>query len=96
MPANTKHQNFIDLMKAAGMLLIIFGHVVGDPNNLYNQIAQPVHTKQIGVAFFIFITGWGLANNTRHPLKAVFNRIFPFYFYGILFAIFISILFIFS
>ncbi|MDX2441253.1 MAG: acyltransferase family protein [Desulfobacterales bacterium] len=95
MPANLKHQNFIDLMKAAGMLLIIFGHIIGDPSNFYNQLTQPVHTKQIGVAFFVFITGWGLANNTKPPLKSVYNRIFPFYFYGIVFAIFLSILFIF-
>ena len=95
MPANLKHQNFIDLMKAVGMLLIIFGHIIGDPSNFYNQIAQPVHTKQIGVAFFVFITGWGLANDTKPPLNAVYNRIFAFYFYGILFAIFLSILFIF-
>lgn len=95
MPAKIKHQAFIDLMKAVGMLLIIFGHIIGDPSNFYNQLTQPVHTKQIGVAFFIFVTGWGLANNTRPPLKAVYNRIFAFYFYGILFAIFISILFIF-
>lgn len=93
MPSNIKHQNFIDLMKAVGMFLIVYGHIVGDPFNLYNQITQPVHTKQIGVAFFIFITGWGLANNTRPPLRAVFNRIFPFYFYGILFAMLLSVLF---
>jgi len=95
MSPNLKHQNFIDLMKAAGMLLIIFGHIIGDPSNFYNQLTQPVHTKQIGVAFFVFITGWGLANNTKPALKAVYNRIFAFYFYGIIFAIFISILFIF-
>lgn len=95
MTANLKHQDFIDYMKAAGMLLIIFGHIIGDPSNLYNQITQPVHTKQIGVAFFVFVTGWGLANNTRQPLKAFYNRIFPFYFYGIIFAIFISIMFFF-
>ncbi|HED36461.1 MAG TPA: hypothetical protein ENJ08_19870 [Gammaproteobacteria bacterium] len=95
MPSNIKHQNFIDLMKAVGMFLIIYGHIVGDPFNLFNQITQPVHTKQIGVAFFIFITGWGLANNTRPALRAVFNRIFPFYVYGILFAVFLSVLFYF-
>jgi len=95
MPSNLKHQNFIDLMKAVGMFLIIYGHIVGDPLNLYNQITQPIHTKQIGVAFFVFITGWGLANNTRPALRTVFNRIFPFYFYGILFAMFLSVLFFF-
>ena len=95
MPANTKHQDFIDLMKATGMFLIVYGHIVGDPSNLYNLLAQPVHTKQVGVAFFVFLTGWGLANNTRQPLRTVFNRIFPFYFYGILFSIFLSVLFLF-
>ena len=96
MPANIKHQNFIDLMKAVGMLLIIFGHIIGDPSNLYNQLTLPVHTKQIGVAFFVFITGWGLANNTKPPLRTIYNRVFPFYFYGILFAVFLSILFTFT
>lgn len=95
MPSNIKHQDFIDLMKAAGMFLIIYGHIIGDPSNLYNQLTQPVHTKQIGVAFFVFVTGWGLANNTRPALRTVFNRIFPFYFYGILFALFLSVLFYF-
>ena len=95
MPAKIKHQDFIDLMKAVGMFLIIYGHIVGDPSNLYNMITQPIHTKQIGVAFFVFVTGWGLANNTRPPLRAVFNRIFPFYFYGIAFALFLSVLFYF-
>ena len=82
MPSNAKHQDFIDLMKAVGMFLIIYGHIVGDPFNLYNLLAQPVHTKQLGVAFFVFLTGWGLANNTKQPLRTIFNRIFPFYFYG--------------
>ena len=96
MPSNLKHQNFIDLMKAVGMFLIIYGHIVGDPFNLYNQLTQPAHTKQIGVAFFVFLTGWGLANDLRPPLRTVFNRIFPFYFYGILFALFLSVLFFFT
>lgn len=95
MAETTKHQNFIDLMKAVGMFLIIYGHIVGDPFNIYNMLTQPTHTKQIGVAFFIFLTGWGLANDSRPPLRVVFNRIFPFYFYGIVFAIFLSVLFIF-
>jgi len=95
MSTTVKYQNFIDLMKALGMFLIIYGHVVGDPYNLYNLLAQPVHTKQIGVAFFVFLTGWGLANSTRQPLRTVFNRIFPFYFYGILFSLFLSVLFFF-
>jgi hypothetical protein len=83
-------------MKAAGMLLIIFGHIIGDPEHIYNEMTQPTFTKQIGVALFVFITGWGLANNTRPPIKAVFNRIFPFYFYGISFALLLSLIFYFT
>jgi hypothetical protein len=95
MAARLEHQGFIDLMKAAGMLFIIFGHIIGDPAHIYNQITQPIFTKQIGVAFFVFITGWGLANNTTPAMQAVFKRVFPFYFYGVIFAVFLSILYYF-
>jgi hypothetical protein len=81
-------------MKAVGMLLILIGHIIGDPENIYNLLAQPTFTKQIGVAFFVFITGWGLANETRDSLRVVFNRLFPFYFYGVVFALIISLLFL--
>jgi hypothetical protein len=93
MPSESR-QHFIDWMKATGMLLILIGHVIGDPANLFNQLALPGFTKQIGVAFFVFVTGWGLANNTRPPLRTVFNRLFPFYFYGVLFAIILSLTFL--
>jgi hypothetical protein len=81
-------------MKAVGMLLIMIGHIIGDPQNIYNLLALPTYTKQIGVAFFVFITGWGLANETRDSLRVVFNRLFPFYFYGVVFAVIISLLFL--
>ena len=81
-------------MKAIGMLLILIGHIIGDPKNIYNLLAQPTFTKQIGVAFFVFITGWGLANETRDSLKVVFNRLFPFYFYGVAFAVIVSLTFL--
>ena len=96
MKSQLKHQNFIDWMKAMGMFLIIFGHVVGNPFNLFNEITQPAYTKQLGVAFFVFITGWSLANDTRPGLRVVFNRLFAIYFYGILFALLLSIIFIFT
>ena len=69
------------------MFLIVYGHVVGDPFNPFNQITQPAYTKQLGVAFFVFITGWSLANDNRNGLRVVFNRLFAIYFYGILFAL---------
>jgi hypothetical protein len=96
MNPRQSHQNFIDWMKAAGMFLIVFGHVVGDPFNIYNQITQPVYTKQLGVAFFVFITGWSLANDNRSGIRVVFNRIFPVYFYGVLFSLLLSFIFFFT
>ena len=85
-----KHQSFVDWMKAVGMLLIVTGHVFGDPYHIFNSISQPIYTKQLGVAFFVFITGWSLANETRGGFRVVFNRIFPVYFYGIFFAVLLS------
>jgi len=77
-------------MKALGMLLIVTGHVYGDPFHIFNSVSQPIYTKQLGVAFFVFITGGSLANDTRGGFRVVFNRIFPVYFYGILFALLLS------
>ena len=85
-------QSFIDWMKAVGMFLIVFGHVVGPP---FNQFTQPIYPKQLGVAFFLFITAWSLANESRSGYRVLFNRIFPLYFLGICFALFLSVVLIF-
>ncbi|WP_343074996.1 acyltransferase family protein [sulfur-oxidizing endosymbiont of Gigantopelta aegis] len=69
MTPPVKHQHFVDWMKALGMFLIVYGHVVGNPLNIFNLISQPVYTKQIGVAFFVFITGWSLANESKKGLR---------------------------
>ena len=84
------HQSFVDWMKALGMLLIVVGHVYGDPLHIFNSVSQPIYTKQLGVAFFVFITGWSLANETRDGFRVVFNRLFSVYFYGLLFAVLLS------
>jgi len=88
-----EHQSFVDWMKALGMLLIVTGHIYGDPYHIFNSVSLPVYTKQLGVAFFVFITGWSLANDARPGRKVVFNRIFPIYFYGITSALFLSAIF---
>lgn len=88
----SRHLHFIDWLKAIGMLLILLGHVFGSPDILYNQISAPIYTKQLGVAFFVFITGWSLANDTRTPIRIAFNRLFPVYFFGVGFALLISIM----
>ncbi len=91
--SHIEHQNFIDWMKAAGMFIIVFGHVVGPP---FNQFTQPIFPKQLGVAFFVFITGWSLANDARPRLRVLFNRLFPVYLYGLGAAILLSLLFLFT
>jgi len=91
-----KHQGFIDWMKASGMLLIVIGHIIGSPYHIFNMVTQPIYTKQLGVCFFIFIMGWGLANENRAGLRVVFNRLFPIYFYGIIFAIILSGIYFFT
>lgn len=88
----TRHYHFIDWLKAFGMLLILLGHVFGSTEILYNQISAPIYTKQLGVAFFVFIAGWSLANDQRSPIRIVFNRLFPIYFFGLACAISISII----
>ena len=84
-------QNFIDWMKAVGMLVIVYGHIVGSPNHF----TQPIYPKQLGVAFFVFVTAWSLANDPRPRFRVLYNRLFPLYFWGISLALFLSVLFLF-
>lgn len=80
-------------MKATGMFLIVFGHAVGPP---FNQFTQPIYPKQLGVAFFLFIAGWSLANDSRDRFRVLFNRLFPVYLFGICFALCLSVIFLFT
>ncbi|MHA7816386.1 MAG: acyltransferase family protein [Pseudohaliea sp.] len=95
-PAVSARQDFIDWLKASGMVLILIGHVVGGPDALFNVVSVPVYSKQLGVAFFVFATGWGLANDRRARLRAAFNRAFPVYFFGLLCALALSAIYWFS
>jgi hypothetical protein len=82
--------DFIDWLKAVGMFLIVFGHYFGEP---FDQFTQPIYPKQLGVAFFVFVMGWGLASETRPQWQVVYNRLFPMYFWGVVIALFISVIF---
>ncbi|MGS2721750.1 acyltransferase family protein [Paraglaciecola aestuariivivens] len=82
--------DFVDWLKAVGMFLIVFGHYFGDP---FDQFTQPIYPKQLGVAFFVFVMGWGLASETRPKWQVVYNRLFPMYFWGLAIALFISAIF---
>jgi len=94
--AATGHQHFIDWMKATGMVLIVIGHVVGDPQALFNAVSEPVYSKQLGVAFFVFVAGWGLANAHRPRWQEAFNRVFAIYFYGLVCALALSVIYFFT
>ena len=84
-----KRCDFVDWMKAVGMFLIVFGHFFGDP---FDQFTQPVYPKQLGVAMFVFIMGWGLGKVTGPRYQVSYNRLFPMFFWGIVIALFISVI----
>lgn len=69
-------------MKAIGMTLIVIGHVFGSTEILFNSVSAPVYSKQLGVAFFVFIAGWGLARTQTERALCAFRRLFPILFYG--------------
>lgn len=81
---STPRLAFIDWMKAIGMFLIVFGHVVGGP---VNALTPPIYQKQLGVAFFLFVTGFTLARETRPVGRVVVNRLFEILFIGMAFAV---------
>ena len=79
---------FIDWMKAIGMFLNVFGHVVGGPLNL---LTPPIYQKQLGVAFFLFVTGFTLARETRPVRRVVVNRLFEILLVGGAFAVLVTL-----
>jgi len=80
---------FLDWMKAIGMLLIVYGHSAAGTHFF---TTDPIYVKQLGVAFFVFVTGYGLAREGRSTGYVVFSRIFPICLYGFGFAVFMSII----
>ena len=55
------------------MLVIVYGHTAG--NNVVHT-TDPFNPKQLGVAFFVFATGFSLAHEQRPPLRTLYNRLF--------------------
>jgi hypothetical protein len=88
-----QHFAFIDWMKSLGMLLIVYGHVA---SSSIEQFTPPIYPKQLGVAFFVFIIGWGLARESRDRLKVVYDRLFPVFFVGIGMAVVMSVIVFFT
>lgn len=82
-----QHIHFADWMKSLGMFLIVFGHAAGDS---IMHLTPPIYGKQLGVAFFIFVMGWGLARESRDRFQVVYNRLFPVFLLGLGFALVMS------
>jgi peptidoglycan/LPS O-acetylase OafA/YrhL len=78
---------FLDWMKAVGMALIVIGHV-GAPWVIH--YTPPFNPKQLGVAFFLFATGYSLARERRPWTVVLPGRLFPVYLYGVPFALVMS------
>src|SRR5262245_51070428 len=74
-------------MKCIGMFLIVYGHVA--TRAPLNAI-PPINTKQVGVAFFLFVTGFSLARETRERWHVVYNRLFEVYMFGLATALIVS------
>src|SRR5204863_1855775 len=76
-------------MKAIGISLIVIGHVAG---SLLNQLTPPIYPKQLGVAFFLFAMGFGLARERRPRWQIVRNRLFEIYLFGLAAALLLTAL----
>src|SRR5215510_10121359 len=69
----SEHTSFVPWMKAGGMLVIVFGHVAAWAPG---ATLPPINTKQLGVAFFVFVSGYTLAKDNRPPVEIVIRRLF--------------------
>jgi hypothetical protein len=75
---------FVDWMKTVGLGLIVLGHV---GHNVIVLATPPFYPKQLGVAFFVFATGYTLAGERRGALQTVVTRWFDVWAWGLLFAL---------
>jgi len=63
----------LDWMKAIGIALIVHGHVAA---RTAEWLTPPFYPKQVGVALFVFATGFTLARERRSVAQILFNRLF--------------------
>jgi peptidoglycan/LPS O-acetylase OafA/YrhL len=78
---------FVDWMKCLGMALIVLGHVGA---GWVIHLTPPFNPKQLGVAFFVFATGYSLARERRPASEVLPRRLFEVYLYGVSFALLMS------
>jgi carbonic anhydrase/acetyltransferase-like protein (isoleucine patch superfamily) len=79
--------DFIDWLKCIGMFLIVYGHVAGWAPLV---ALAPIYTKQLGVALFLFATGYSLTQDRRPRWQVAFNRLFEIYIFGLALAVLMS------
>jgi fucose 4-O-acetylase-like acetyltransferase len=79
----------IDWLKAIGITLIVFGHVA---HGAIAGLVPPIYPKQFGVAMFIYATAYGLARERRASWRAVANRLFEMFLFGIAIAALLSVI----
>jgi hypothetical protein len=79
---------FADWLKASGLAVIVYGHVAAATTVRWTP---PIYPKQLGVAFFIFATGFTLAREHRSRARVIFNRLFEVLTVGLAVALLMSI-----
>jgi hypothetical protein len=79
---------FIDWFKCIGMMLIVIGHVATGP---INHFTAPILPKQLGVVLFVFVMGFTLARENGPIRRVLLRRMFEIYGWGVLCALFLSV-----
>lgn len=80
---NRSYLPFLDWLKALGMVVIVYGHVTGS----WPLVSlPPIYSKQLGVALFMFVTGYSLAGEKGDGWKIAFQRLFEMVLFGVLVA----------
>jgi peptidoglycan/LPS O-acetylase OafA/YrhL len=84
---NRSYSPVIDWLKSLGIALILYGHLAARA-----PLADlpPIYSKQIGVALFLFASGYSLSAETRDRWRVVFNRLFEVFLFGLSFALLVS------
>jgi hypothetical protein len=89
----SKYLPFIDWFKCIGITLIVIGHVATGP---INHFTTPILPKQLGVVLFVFVMGYSLAHENRPIRQVLIRRMFEIYCWGVLCALFLSVILYFS
>ena len=79
----------IDWLKAIGITLIVFGHVA---HGAIAGLVPPIYPKQFGVAMFLYASAYGLARERRASWRAIANRLFEIFLFGLAIAGLLSVI----